>query len=115
MSFPVEKYHFYTYAKKGRQYVCAVSSYAGRKVRGVAICSGKDTYDIEKGKLMAAARCEEKVAEKRLKRSIKKVAEAKNELDKVQKHFAKMTNYNDDAATAFIKAQQDRKNLENTL
>ena len=46
--------------------VIAVSTYAGKTVRGIAICSPEDKFDIEFGKKLAAARCNEKVAEKRL-------------------------------------------------
>ena len=54
-------YHFFVAGKK----VVAVSSYAGQTVRGVAICSEADAFDLQKGKELAAARCSAKIARKR--------------------------------------------------
>ena len=51
--------------------VIALSTYAGKVVRGIAKCSPQDKFDEEYGKMLAAARCNLKVAEKRLKRADK--------------------------------------------
>lgn len=49
--------------------VIALSTYAGKVVRGVAKCSPQDKFDVDYGKELAAARCNLKVAQKRLKRA----------------------------------------------
>ena len=80
------------------QEVIAVSTYAGRTVRGVAKCDPKDTFDIEKGKQLAAARCQAKVSSQRLKRATKKLDEALLALEKAQKYYDDMTVYFNDSA-----------------
>ena len=61
----MSQYRFYDNGSK----VVAVSSYAGRPVRGVAKCDPRDSFDIEKGRALAEARCDVKVAQKRADRS----------------------------------------------
>lgn len=56
--------------------VIALSTYAGKVVRGIAKCSPQDKFDEEYGKALAAARCNLKVAEKRFKRADKMYVEA---------------------------------------
>lgn len=81
--YPLEKYRYY-YAKKINAdgttcpQVIAVSTFAGRVVRGIATCDPRDekNYDIEKGKALAAARCNEKIAARRVKRAQRKHEEA---------------------------------------
>lgn len=46
MMYPTEKYRYYT---NGRR-VIAVSTYAGKTVRGVATCDPSDEFSMEKGK-----------------------------------------------------------------
>jgi len=41
----------------------------GKPVRGVAKCAPNDEFDINKGKELAAARCNLKVAQKRVKKA----------------------------------------------
>ena len=67
-NFPLEKYRYYIAGNK----IIAVSTYAGRTVRGVAICHPQDSFDIEAGKKLAAARCNQKVADKRYERALSK-------------------------------------------
>ena len=50
--YPIEKYKFYTNGSR----VIAVSTYAGKTVRGVAVCHAGDTFSLEKGKKLAALR-----------------------------------------------------------
>lgn len=84
------------YIKKladGRIKTIAVSTYAGRTVRGSAICDSSDTYNKETGQKIAAARCGAKVAQKRLKRATQKQQEAKTALRQAKKYYDKMTDY----------------------
>ena len=50
--YPIEKYRYFTNGSK----VVAVSTYAGKTVRGVANCDPNDEFSLEKGKELAAAR-----------------------------------------------------------
>ena len=71
------RYKFYDYKEKdGTPVVVCVSSYAGKPVKGRAKCSPHDTFDIEKGKRLAQARCDLLIAQKRQKRAISKMHEA---------------------------------------
>lgn len=92
--YPREKYQYYTDNKRK---VVAVSSFAGQTVRGVATCSDRDTFDIEKGKKLAAARCAAKVARKRFKRAQKKFDEACDMQNKADLFYDKMCQYYNDA------------------
>ena len=58
--------------------VVAISTYAGKTVKGYAKCHPDDTWDWEKGKALAIARCAEKIAAKRNARATRKVAEAQD-------------------------------------
>lgn len=100
MEYSLDKYKYFVPTKAdGTPYkVVAVSTYAGRTVRGVAKCDPKDTFDTEKGKQLAAARCQAKVSSQRLKRATKKLDEAVKALEKAQKYYDDMTVYFNDSA-----------------
>ena len=89
----VDKYRFYQSDNK----VIAVSTYAGLPVRGVAKCDPEDEFSLESGKALAAARCNEKIAEKRCKRAMRKFFEAQKALIEAQKYFERMSKYFDDS------------------
>ena len=77
MKYSLDKYKYFTYYdKNGKKTVSAVSTYAGKTVKGYAKCDPRDTYDFEAGKRLAAARCNQKVAQKRARRAATKFAEA---------------------------------------
>ena len=99
-SFPMDKYRFYVSHNK----VIAVSSYAGRRVRGVATCAPEDKFDIERGKQLAAARCGQKIAEKRLARAKAERVKAIEAQEKATKKVNKMFDYVYDARTALAEA-----------
>ena len=62
-----DRYKYYQYVdKKGRQVVVAVSRHAGRTIKGYAICDPADEFDLEVGKKLAAARCNQKVLSKKV-------------------------------------------------
>lgn len=95
MNFDPNRYKYFTDDKN--KLVVAASTYAGKTVRGVAKCSDDDTFDLEKGKKLAAARCNLKVAEKRLKRAQEKLERASIDADKVNDYYDKMCYYYSDA------------------
>ena len=94
--YPIEKYRFYTAPNK----VVAVSTYEGKTVRGVAKCDPKDTFDMEKGRELAAARCNQKVAIKRRTRADRELKKAVAAYVKAQKHMDKMNDYYEDSRVA---------------
>ena len=91
--YPIEKYKFYFNDSK----VIAVSTYAGKTCRGVAICDSSDEFSLEKGKKLAALRCGEKIAQKRLNRAQRKVDEAYRAYIDAEAYLDKMCDYKDDA------------------
>lgn len=99
--YPIEKYRFYQNNNK----IIAVSTYAGKTVRGVAICHPGDNFDIEKGKELAAARCGLKIAHKRLSRAGKKVDEAYDMMDEATIYLNKMVEYRGDAYAELCAAE----------
>ena len=113
-NFPIEKYHFYIATKiDGTPYkVIATSTYCGRTIRGVAKCNPEDGFDMEKGKALAAARCNLKVAEKRANRAHKAYREAREAIKKAEQRFHDMDEYSSDARKAYLEA---KKNIENLL
>lgn len=116
-NFPQDKYSFYTATKvDGEPYrVIAVSTYAGRRVRGVAKCAPDDTFDMEKGKALAAARCAVKVAHKRLDRANRKWNEADKQVRESKRHLEDMTRYYDDSVYALQKAEAAVEEIEKSL
>lgn len=100
--YPIEKYrYFHAKTASGQDKIIAVTTYAGKTVRGVAICHPVDSYDEQKGKELAAARCAIKVAKKRLIRASKKKDEANIALTAIEKHFGDMEEYVADAEIEF--------------
>ena len=92
--FPIEKYKFYTNGKK----VIAKSTYAGKTIQATATCGPMDEFNLEIGKRIAAARCDLKIADKRMinfnkKRFdiIDKIALLKHELDEIDKYCLSAT------------------------
>ena len=81
--------------------VVAVSSFAGRPVKGYADCHPADEFDFEYGKALAAARCAEKIAAKRCKRAYNKVDEATAQVNAAMAHLQKMMKYEADAESAY--------------
>ena len=93
MKFSLDKYHYFF----NKDRVIAVSTFAGKPVRGVAICADRDEFSVERGKKLAAARCNVKVAQKRKARATRKMKEAAQASYEASVHYAKMVNYFDDA------------------
>lgn len=95
--------------------VIAVSTFAGKTVRGVAKCNPADAFDLAKGKALAEARCNAKVAEKRFKRAKSKCEETfKAYSDAVTKHN-KMVDYYEDALAAKELAEKEIAELMGQL
>ena len=108
MKYPLSKYKFIIHENE----IIAISTYAGKTVRGIAKCHPHDVMDIERGKVLAANRCNVKIAQKRRARARKKMAEALEENRRTNQYYKAMADYFIDADTALIAAQ---KELEHEL
>lgn len=105
MKYSLDKYKFYQHDNE----VIAVSTFAGKKVRGVAKCDPNDKFNFEDGKKLAAARCNQKIAMKRLKRANQKyrevaqlVIEAQRELEKVRLYYMDAVDACDEATEELV-------------
>lgn len=111
MNYPLEKYHFYQNGNK----IIAVSTYAGKTVRGVATCHPDDHFDIEMGKKIAAARCNQKVAMKRYANAQKRANQAREALAKAENKVKDMYEYLNDSYLAANEAAQHIDALMNEV
>lgn len=112
MKYSLDKYKFYQFKNEnGGTTISAVSTYAGRTVKGYAKCDPRDEFDVEKGKKLAAARCNLKIAEKRKMRAGTKYIEASVAADKAAEHFDKMKAYFMDADDQVDEALAELKAL----
>lgn len=101
--YPLEKYKFYFTGNK----VIAVSTYEGKRVRGVAKADPRDAFDKEKGMKLAAARCNQKVAQKRYRRAIQEHKRAYEVYCNTRDRLDKMIEYAFDAKEALRDANHE--------
>ena len=99
-------YKFYQYNRQRADgstnvRIVAVSSFAGKPVKGYADLHPMDEFDIEYGQALAAARCAEKIAAKRCKRAYNKVDEATAQVNTAMAHLQKMMQYEADAEASY--------------
>ena len=92
-------YKFYT----SKNLVVAVTTYAGKIVKGKAKCNPEDTFDLEKGKALAAVRCNAKIAKKRVKRASGKF----ERYNKASEYLEEMTAYINDAEILEQRAEDE--------
>ena len=112
MRFSLDKYKFYQFKNEnGGTTISAVSTYAGRTVKGYAKCDPRDNFNVEKGKELAAARCNLKIAEKRRDRASKKYLEATQAVIEANAYFEKMKQYFMDADDQVDEAAAELRDL----
>ena len=87
--------------------IAAVSSFAGKPVKGYADCHPNDEFDRQYGYALAAARCAEKIAARRCNRAYNKVDEAKALVNAAMAHLQKMMQYEADAEASYNIASYD--------
>lgn len=104
----------YKFFFAGNKVIC-VSSYSGRKVRGVAICSEDDEYDREIGMKLARARCDAKITEKRYYRAAWCYDNALVAVNAAHKQEVKMAEYYTDAWTKYNDAVVALNKLQASL
>ena len=108
--FDKNKYKIFKNEENGL--VIAVSTYAGKNVKGVAKCDPRDTFDFEKGKELAIARCNAKIAEKRKKRAYHKKLEAEKFLAAAENYMSTRLVYYHNACIAEDNAKDNKAYLE---
>ena len=117
MKYSLDKYkYFIAKTEDGTPYqVVAVSTYAGKIVRGVSKLTPGDEFDEVKGKKLAAARCNEKIARKRLARATAKIKEAEKAYQKEIAWYNRMVDYYNDSFEAVEEAVKMVKELEENM
>ena len=114
--YPIDKYRYFKIERPdGSIKIVAVSTYAGKTVRGVAICDSGDAYDENKGKELAAARCELRVAEKRYKRAGLKVKTVAEQLDNFAAKYGDAQKYYADSARNYAQAESHLMELLDSM
>lgn len=108
-----DKYTYFVADKQKK--VVAVSTYAGKIVRGVAKCDPRDEFSVEDGKKLAAARCAVKVAKKRNANANAQKKKAYNELVAKQNRLQKMNDYVDDSRRALNAATRELAAIEASM
>lgn len=108
-----DKYTYFVADKQKK--VVAVSTYAGKIVRGVAKCDPRDEFSVEDGKKLAAARCAVKIAKKRNANAQKQKQRAYNELVIKQNRLQKMNDYVDDSRRALNVANSELAAIEASM
>lgn len=109
--FPLEKY---VYVIKGRT-VKALQTYAGRIYAGYAKCAPEDEFDFKKGRELAAARCNEKIAKARYAYARKKFEKAFELKEKAMRQWEKYWHFLNDSDDAYTEAICKKEAIEEEL
>ena len=91
--------------------VVALSTFAQKTVKGTAKCNPEDTFSLEAGKALAAARCNSKVAAKRAKWAKSKLDEAHANFEAAQEQLKLMMEYYSDALVRYDEAEREEHEL----
>lgn len=112
MKYSLDKYKYYQFKNEnGGTTVTAASTYAGRTVKGYAKCDPRDNFDVEEGKKLAAARCNMKIANKRVARASQKYLEAANAVAEANARFEAMKQYYMDAVDQADEAAEELRDI----
>lgn len=116
-NYPKEKYQIIVHQNSvnGNPEVIAISTYAGKVVKGKAKCHANDTFNEAKGAELAIARCAAKIAKKRQARADRLVAQAQMEYNRAKKFLDKMNGYKADASEEVGYTQAAVEALEKNL
>jgi hypothetical protein len=99
-------YKYVTREVNGNKQVIAISSYAGKTVKGVATCSPDDNFSQSSGEKLATARCGVKIATKRHKRATEKLEEAERQFEMAKTYLDRMKQYESDSKERMKKADK---------
>lgn len=104
----------YTFYDTPNKVVC-VSTFAKRKVRGVAKCSPEDKFDFKIGHKLAQLRCDKKVAEKRWKKAKDRYEASMDKFANAQKEYVEAIEYWRNSCRAFDEAIDNLEEFEKLL
>lgn len=102
------KYKFYT---NGTNTVICKSTFAKRVVAGVAKCNPNDQFSLEFGKQLAQARCDFKIAKKRLKYAKEQKFLTNKEAEAASKKYAQMQKYMEKAIKDLDRSREKLEEL----
>lgn len=106
-NFKNKNYNYSYYIDEKNKKVIAVSTYAGKVVKGIAKADPVDNFNLEFGKKLAAARCNEKISKKRMIKAISKEGEALKQLMKAVFNYNEAYKYKEDAIKRHIDAERE--------
>ena len=108
MAFNKDKYNYVDHTPKGSDVreIIALSTYCGKVVKGSAKCDPRDTFDSTTGETLAALRCYEKVAERRMRNASDKVKEAQAKIAAAKKELEKAWKYQEHAQKEYDEASK---------
>lgn len=110
MTPDLKRYTFYVDEKAKR--VVALSTFAQKPVRGIAKCDPRDEFSTSDGMLLAAARCNARVAKKRARNAERRYNEAVMKLQEAKREFEKMSSYFTGATEKLKKAEAELEEIE---
>lgn len=107
--------HKYTYyINEEARVVVALSTFAKKPVRGIAKCDPRDEFSQSEGMELAAARCNERIAEKRADNASRRLASAKKQYEEAVKHLKDMESYYEGAQVKLNQARADLEEIESS-
>lgn len=117
MKYPIEKYKIviHQHPTYNTTEIIAYSTYAGKVVKGKAICHINDQYDEQKGVKLAVARCAEKIAHKRQVRANKLLVKAQHQAQEAQKYLTDMMMYVADAKSEVASTEAEVAEILKTM
>lgn len=111
--YPISKYKFFTNPKTNE--VIAVSTFAGRTVKGHAKCHSNDAFNLEIGQKLASLRCGQKIALKRVARARRCVERAEYEYNHALEMRERMIDYLNDAEDELVEIESELAEFERTI
>lgn len=108
----ITQYKFYM--NEEARTVIALSTFAKKPVRGKAKCDPRDEFSTSDGMLIAAARCNKRIAEKRAHNAKERLAKAIEDFDEAAKYLNKMMEYRQDAVKKLEQACEDLEEIESS-
>lgn len=102
------RYKFYT---NGINTVVCKSTFAKRVVAGVAKCNPNDQFSLEFGKQLAQARCDYKIAKKRLKYAKEQRFLSNKEMVEAERKHTQMQKYMERAIKELDSARENVERL----
>ena len=103
--FPYEKYRYFT---NNTDLVVAEQTFAGKKYRGSAKLGESDSFNLEDGKNLAAARCDVKICHQRY-------MQARDEYWALCNLYEKLTDMLKDAESYFSDSQEELEFAQDRL